>query len=186
MTAAKQQISVEQYLADEERSEERHEYVAGHVYAMVGASRHHNKIAGNLYIALSAVLRGKPCDVFISDMKLRVERASAFFYPDVFIACGDARPQGNANYATDAQVVIEVLSESTSHTDHTDKLTAYRKLSALKEYVLISQERRFVEIYRRSDVGWSHTTLEKTDALRLESLDFSLSLDALYEDTDVA
>lgn len=186
MTAAQQKMSVEQYLAAEERSQERHEYVAGEVYAMVGASRHHNKIAGNLFVALATKLRDKPCDVFMSDMKLRVEKASSFFYPDLFVSCGDTRPQGNAPYATDAQVVIEVLSESTSHHDHTDKLNAYRKLGSLKEYVLVSQERRFVEVYRRSEVGWSHTTLEGNDMLRLESLNFEILLAALYHDTDVA
>lgn len=186
MTAAKQKLSPEEYLAQEERTQERHEYVAGEVFAMVGTTPLHNQISLNVAFALRTALKGRPCRVFMSDVKLRVVSANAFYYPDVFVTCGAANPAQEAKLAVDAQLVIEVLSEGTSAYDRGDKLHAYRKLPSLQEYVLVSQDLRRVELYRRGpDVGWTFLTFERDEVVKLASLNFELSLATIYEDTGV-
>jgi Uma2 family endonuclease len=185
MTAAKQKLSIEEYLVQEERTQERHEYVAGEVFAMVGATPLHNQISLNLASALRTALKGRPCRVFMSDIKLQVSKADAFYYPDVFVSCGDAAPGKDSRFASDAQLVIEVLSESTAY-DRSDKLHAYRKLSSLQEYVLVSQDLRRVELYRRGPgVGWTFLTFEGDDVVKLASVNLELGLSTIYEDTDV-
>lgn len=186
MTAAKQKLSLEEYLVQEERTEERNEYVAGEVFAMVGTTPLHNQISLNVASALRTALKGRPCRVFMSDLKLRVISADAFYYPDVFVTCGAATPGKEAKLAVDAQLVIEVLSDSTSAYDRGDKLHAYRKLPSLQEYVLVSQNLRRVELYRRGpDVGWTFLTFERDEVVKLTSLNLELPLAAIYEDTDV-
>jgi len=186
MTAAKQRISLEEYLALEERSQERHEYVAGEVLAMVGTTPLHNQISLNVASTLRSALKGRPCRVFMSDIKLRVNSADAFFYPDVFVACGAAAPGKDSMMATDAQLVVEVLSEGTSAYDRGDKLHAYRKLPSLQEYVLISQNLRRVEVYRRgTDLGWTFLTFEGDQIVKLSSVTLDVPLSTVYEDTDV-
>jgi len=187
MTAAKQRLSVDEYLAQELRSQERHEYVAGEVFAMVGTTPLHNLISGNVFSVLRAALKGRPCRVFMSDVKLRVNSADAFFYPDVFVTCGAATPATDAKLAVDSQLVIEVLSEGTSAYDRGDKLHACRQLPSLQEYVLISQKLRRVELYRRgTGAAWAYLTFEKEETVRLMSLNLELSLASIYEDTGVA
>ena len=186
MTAAKQKLSLEEYLAQEERTQERNEYVAGEVFAMVGTTTLHNQISLNVASTLRGALKGRPCSVFMSDIKLRVKAADAFYYPDGFVACGAARPGSGAKLAEDAQLVIEVLSDGTSSYDRGDKLHAYRKLPSLQEYALISQDLRRVELYRRGPgVGWTFLTFERDEIVKLTSLNLELSLATIYEDTDV-
>lgn len=185
MTAAQQKMSVEQYLAEEERSQERHEFVAGEVYAMVGGTVRHNHIAGNIYAALRTVLKAGVCRAYINDVKLRVEKADAFFYPDVFVDCSGG-PAGAATFATQAALVIEVLSESTDAYDHGEKMRLYRKLSSLQEYALVWQDKRIVELYRRADVGWTHFVFEADDIVKFESVNAAVPVSTIYEDTDVA
>ncbi|MGV3625495.1 MAG: Uma2 family endonuclease [Archangium sp.] len=184
MTAAQQKMSVEQYLEAEERSQERHEYVAGSVYAMVGTTFRHNQIALSVAAALRPSLRGGTCRVFINDVKLRVESADAFFYPDVFVHCGTGA-SGTTSVATSATLVIEVLSDSTSAYDRGEKMLMYRKLPSLKEIVLVWQDRRLVEIYRRADIGWTYLTFEGDDVVKFESVNAELPVSTIYEDTDV-
>ena len=186
MTAAKQKLSMEEYLAQEERTQERNEYVAGEVLAMVGTTTLHNQISLNVASTLRGALKGRPCRVFMSDVKLRVNSADAFYYPDVFVTCGAANPDKEAKFAVDSQLVIEVPSNSTSSYDRGDKLHAYRKLPSLQEYVLISQDLRRVELYRRGpDVGWTFLTYERDEVVKLTSVNLELSLATIYEDTDV-
>ncbi len=105
-------ITVDDYLAGEARSPIKHEYVAGEVFAMAGASEEHVTIALNVAAMLRAHVRGGPCRVYVADMKLRVERARAFFYPDVFVTC-EAADAAEVTVKARTRVVIEVLSEST-------------------------------------------------------------------------
>jgi Uma2 family endonuclease len=186
MTAAKPHLSVEEYLAQEEHTQERHEYVAGEVFAMVGTTPLHNQISLNVASALRAALKGGPCRVFMSDVKLRVNSADAFYYPDIFVTCGAASPTKDAKLAVDAQLVIEVPSEGTSAYDRGEKLHAYRKLPSLQEYVLVSQDLRRVELYRRGpNVGWTFLTFERDETVELTSINLELRLASVYEDTDV-
>lgn len=185
MTAAQKRLSAEQYLAREERAKERSEYVAGELYAMVGTSLLHNRLAGNLFTALSVGLRKKPCQVFIENVKLRVAKLDAFFYPDVMVSCGLTHDQSK-HFVSDAQLVIEVLSPSTEKVDRDLKLKAYRKLPSLREYVLVSQERRQVDLYRRGrDIGWTYLSFEGDQTIKLESVGLKLAMRTIYADTKV-
>ncbi|MGC1953289.1 MAG: Uma2 family endonuclease [Gammaproteobacteria bacterium] len=122
--ASQELIGVEEYLAGEKDSEVRHEYVAGHVYAMVGASVYHNRIALALASELRSRLKGRPCDVFLSDMKLRA--ADAFYYPDVMVCCDTA---DNDPYTKTRPIFIaEVLSPASRTIDEREKRVAYQCL----------------------------------------------------------
>ncbi|MCU0836742.1 MAG: Uma2 family endonuclease [Chromatiaceae bacterium] len=163
------------YLAFERDQPTRHELVDGYLYAMTGATDRHEEIALNLAAALSLALRGSPCRTYKGDLKIRV--ADDFYYPDVFVRCGAER--GDPYFKTDPVVIAEVLSPGTQRYDRGDKPLAYFSLPTLREYVLIAQDRVQVEIYRRG-----HEVPERLgkgeDILRLDSLGFALSVEALY------
>jgi Uma2 family endonuclease len=137
-------LSVEEYLRREERARVRHEYVAGHVYAMTGATIRHNKIVRNMVTALHAAAGGGPCQVFVNDVKVRIgdER---FYYPDVVVAC--APVDDDAVYVTDPCLIVEVTSPSTRATDRREKLLAYGRLPSLQAYLIVDHRRRRVEWY---------------------------------------
>lgn len=181
-------VSPEDYLRLEAQSPLRHEYVAGGIYAMAGASIRHNVIALNLAAALRAHLKTAPCRVFMEGVKLHVARDNAYYYPDVMVSC-DPRLQhlaANDMVIDQPVVLIEVLSESTAGIDRREKFTAYRKLASLKEYVLVNQDIRQVEVYRRvGDVGWEHSVLDADDTCELKSLEFRLALAEIYDDSGI-
>lgn len=177
-------VTPEDYLRQEVQSPLRHEYVAGGIYAMTGASLRRNVIALNLATALRTHLKTSPCRVFMEGVKLHVVRDNAYYYPDVMVSCDPRLQQLGANDMVIEQpvVLIEVLSESTAGIDRREKLNAYRKLASLKEYVLVAQEMRSVEVYRRSgDVGWERILLDAADTLELTSLEFRLALAEIYD-----
>jgi Uma2 family endonuclease len=177
-------VSPEDYLQLEAQSPARHEYVAGRVYAMTGATLRHNILAGNLYAALRAHLKASPCRVFIEGVKLNVARDNAYYYPDVMVSC-DPRLQTIANDAMvidQPTVLIEVLSDSTEGVDRREKFFAYRKLASLKEYLLIAQNQQEIELFRRQgDVGWERCVFSAGDELVVSSLDFRCPLAEVYE-----
>lgn len=176
-------ISVEEYLDGEQRSETRYEYIGGQVYAMAGAGEKHNRIAGNFFFHLRAAARGKPCGVFISDMKVRVKSRDAFYYPDVMVACN---PQDTASLYKEAPcLIVEVLSPATETTDRREKLLAYRTLESLRYYLLVAQDARRIEVYQRNGNGqWLYQVVEETGSIAVDcgEIAVSLSLDEVYED----
>lgn len=175
-----QPLSVEDYLRGEEGGELRHEYIGGEVYAMVGTSDRHNLIAGNLFALLRPHVRGTPCRLFMSDMKVRLHVASddAFYYPDLMLACD---PDDNATYyRTHPRLIVEVLSESTERIDRREKLLAYTSIDSLQEYLLLSQNRAEAELHRRVD-GWRAHIVTAGD-VRLQCLDLTVPLSTIYED----
>lgn len=181
-------IAPDEYLRFEAGSDIRHEYVAGAVYAMTGASIRHNLIALALASALRQHLKTSPCRVFMEGVKLHVARDNAYYYPDVMVSCDPRLEQLSANdMVVDKPVVlIEVLSESTAGIDRREKMLAYRKLASLKDYVLVEQETRSIEVFRRiGDVGWEHITLDAADTLELPSLEFRLPLEEIYADVGI-
>lgn len=170
-------ITPEDYLAAERVAELRHEYVDGEVFAMVGASRRHNQIAGTLYTAIRQAARHRGCEAYIGDVKVRVEAANAYYYPDVVATCssGDDDPC----IVRAPTLIVEVLSDSTAAVDRREKRANYQTIPSLREFVLVAQDERLVEIYRRRPEGWVADVVTEGDVL-LESLDAFLSLDELY------
>lgn len=179
--------SAADYLAAEAQSQIRHEYVNGEIFAMAGGSQRHNRIALNMASALMSGLRGMPCQVFMSDVKLHVACDNAYYYPDIMVACGDSsRIAGEAYSVAEPLLVIEVLSPTTENIDRREKLASYRRLASLNEYVLISQDRQQVEIYRRQgDIGWLYLSFEAGDNMEFASVAIALPITELYAGTDV-
>ena len=173
--------SVEAFLAWEDAQSEKHEFVDGTVFAMVGARRVHVTVAGNCFALLKAHLRGGPCRVFISDMKLLVAAADAVFYPDVMVTCHPEDARADA-FMQHPRVLIEVLSEATAAYDRGEKFGAYRLLPDLQEYALVDPAHRTVEVFRRTDGGdWLLALSDSASGLVLRSLDFSASSEAVFE-----
>lgn len=176
-------IGVEDYLDGEQRSPVRHEYIAGEVFAMAGASERHNRIAGNLFFHLRASSRGSACGVFISDMKVRILSDDRFYYPDVLLTCAvdDREPF----YKTAPCLIAEVTSPTTEPIDRREKLIAYRTLPSLRDYLLIAQDQRRVAHYQRHESGhWRHRIHEHGGEIELSCppLRCTITLDELYED----
>ncbi|MGB3683761.1 MAG: Uma2 family endonuclease [Rubrobacteraceae bacterium] len=144
-----QPLSVEEYLALEQDAATKHEYVGGEIHAMVGASRRHNRISGNIFRKLADAAEGGPCRVYISDMKLQIE--DVFYYPDVMVACGDV-PE-NEYLEDEPCVVVEVSSPGTETIDRREKLANYQGISSLRAYLIVSQERRRITHYQRDENG---------------------------------
>jgi len=173
-------LSVADYLAGEQASQVRHEYVDGAVFAMGGASDRHNLVAGNLHTLLNTRLPER-CQVFMSDMKVRIRTTEqdVFYYPDVVVSCD---PTDRERYFREQPVLVaEVLSASTERVDLFEKLFLYQRLESLQEYLIIAQDFREVRVFRRTD-RWRPRLLTEGE-LRLESVDLTLGLDELYRRT---
>lgn len=175
-------FSASEYLDWEARQTTKHEFLAGEVFAMADARDAHVTVALNVASLLKSHLRGTPCRVYIADMKLRVETADAFFYPDVFVTC-DPRDHRADLLKSHARLVIEVLSEFTAAFDRGQKFASYRRLESLQEYVIIDADARTVDVFRRDASGhWVLHPYEGKAVAEFTSLDFQASLSALFED----
>jgi Uma2 family endonuclease len=180
VSPSRRRLTIEEYLETEESSEVRREYLGGWVYAMAGASEEHNIIATNIVVSLKSHLRGGPCRVFISDMKVRVEATDAFYYPDIVVTCD---PKDDQRYfKTRPAVIIEVSSPSTKFTDHREKLLAYQALDSLRQYVVIAQERVSVESFTRQGKGaLVKAEVDQQGPLVLESIGLTIPFADIYE-----
>lgn len=181
-------FSPEEYLQIEAQTPIKHEYIDGQIYAMVGVSDAHNVIAGNLITLLRNHLRGSGCRVYFSDMKARIESRNRFFYPDLMVTC-DSRDSAaeSPQFKRFPNLIIEILSDATEAFDRGDKFENYRALESLREYVLISSKRFLVECYRRNETEqWVlETYTQELGSFQLQSLNFSGTLDQLYEDVEL-
>ncbi|MBN8512730.1 MULTISPECIES: Uma2 family endonuclease [unclassified Candidatus Accumulibacter] len=170
------------YLAWEEVQAERHEYVAGEVFAMVGVRQSQNVATLNLASTLRQALKGTPCRVFVESVKARVEAANCFFYPDVLVTC-DPRDRLTPDYVSHPVLVAEVLSESTAAFDRGGKFAAYRKLDSLQDYVLIDLSTQRVEVFRRDlENHWVLHDYGLGEDVELASLTVRVPVDQIFED----
>jgi len=185
-TAERLSFCAVDYLVWEERQTGKHEFVAGEVFAMTGARQDHVIVSGNIFAALKHHLRGTPCRAYVSDMKLRVESADAFFYPDVMVSChpDDLKNQRFIEHPT---LIVEVLSESTASYDRGEKFVAYRRLASLKEYLIVDIDARRVECFRRTAHNdWLlHDHVDDIDCT-LDSLGISIPMADIFEDIEPA
>lgn len=179
---AKTAFTADGYLAWEERNPSKHEYLAGEIFAMVGATDAHVTITGNLFTLLRAHVRGRSCRVYIADMKLRVDTADAFFYPDLLVTCAP-EDHVSSRFKRQPTLLVEVLSATTAAFDRGQKFAIYRQLPSLREYVLIEQDRMSVECFRRNERDrWVLQAYGPGDQVELSSLEFGTTIEALYED----
>ncbi|QDT53637.1 hypothetical protein Pan44_16600 [Caulifigura coniformis] len=182
MTAAPKLMSVDDYLAMERRSDIKHEYFAGQIFAMAGASYAHSTITANVSGELRDALRNTDCNVVSSDMRVRTV-STLYAYPDVAVLCGKPEfDDEERDTLTNPIVLIEVLSDSTEGYDRGQKFFNYRSIPSLKEYVLISQRQRLVEHFARQPNGqWLLTTYSSSDqVVQFPTLDVSIPLASFY------
>lgn len=144
-------MSVGEYLAFEETSDVRHEYVGGILHAQAGASDRHNRLAGKIYRTLAEVAEGGPCRVYMSDMRL-MTASDVFYYPDVMVCC-EPPDSENPTFRTDPCLVVEVTSPGTAQVDRREKLSAYCELPTLKAYLIADQNEQRIEHHFRDESG---------------------------------
>ncbi len=173
-------LSVEDYLASEDGGEVRHEYIDGQLYAMTGASDRHGLITLNIATYLRPLLRGTPCQLFANDMKVRlkISQQDIFYYPDLLLSCDPTDRE--TYYRSKPCLLVEVLSDSTARLDSREKRFAYQTLPSLREYLLVSQTHREVQMFCRQE-EWVLETC-RAGQVRLDCLGFELPLDLIYED----
>ena len=172
----------DEYLELERASRERHEFYRGEIFAMSGASRQESTIVLNIGALLWNALRGRPCSVFVSDMRLRVEPSGLYTYPDVVALCGPAQfdPE-HQDTLRSPRVIFEVLSDSTESYDRGKKFELYRTLPSLAEMVLVSQKEPLIEHFGRQDDGtWVLRERRAGQQVVLPSLGCQLSVDEVY------
>jgi Uma2 family endonuclease len=176
-------VPEEEYLRLEAQSPIRHEYVSGELFAMTGGTLRHNTITGNVFVALRARLQETPCRVFMNDVRVRVQKVNAYYYPDLLVICArDGKPVDlDAVTIHDPVLLIEILSPSTEATDRREKLLAYRTLPSLTEYVLVSQDEASVEIHRRrGDIGWEKVEHAAGETVELRSVGLKIPMQEIY------
>lgn len=175
-------VSVDDYLAGELVSTDKHEYVGGIIYAMAGARNVYNTINGNMFAAIHTRLRGKQCRPFNSDTKVRIQLRThiRFYYPDASIVC-DQNP-GEDSYQDRPVVIFEVLSRRTRRIDEGEKKDAYLTLPSLAAYVLIEQDTAAAVVFRRNENGFAREVHEGLDAvIPLQAVEIDLPLGEIYK-----
>lgn len=183
--AEKMTMTSEQFIEWEALQVERHEFVAGEVFCHAGARKSHNLVAGNIFGELHTFLKGSPCKAFIADMKLRIEAANAFFYPDVMVSC-DERDNKAELALEHPSLIVEVLSNSTAAYDLGLKFEFYRLIPELREYVVIEPDRQRIYHYRRNGAGeWLLRDVQPNKPLTLSSVECAISREDIFDGATV-
>lgn len=179
-----QRMTAEEYLAFERQSPERHEYWGGEIFAMSGASEQHNSVVTNLVIELGLQMRGRPCRLYSSDMRVAPSADGPFSYPDVVALCGQpVLLDGVRDTLCNPSVIIEVLSPATEAFDRGEKFVQYRRIESLRSYLLVSQGAMRIEHFeRQADGPWLLTDFSRPEeAIELPAIGCKLSLAAVYD-----
>ena len=180
----KTKLTPEEYLEFERKSEERHEYFGGEIFAMSGAKRNHNKIVGNLSGLIWQHLKGKRCEFYPTDMRVFVPATGLYIYPDLVVVCGEPQFQDDVfDTLLNPVLLIEVLSDSTEGYDRGKKFQHYRSIESLQEYILVSQTEARVEKYvRHGDGFWLLSEAVGNDSeIEFSSIECTLRLAEIYD-----
>jgi len=175
-------MSYAEYLAAEALSEVRHEFLNGEVWEMSGGTPEHAALAAAVSGELRNALRGKPCRVYSSDLRIRIPETGLSTYPDVAVVCGQlATAADDEQAAVNPVVLVEVLSPTTEGYDRGAKAAHYRRIAALREYVLVSQSQPHIEVHRRTESGrWELLEARPGETIELASLGVGLDVSAVY------
>lgn len=182
MSLALKRVSPEDYLRLEKDAAERSEYIEGEIIAMAGGSIEHSRLVTDTTIFLGTVLRPQNCDVYSTDLRLRIEGRRAIFYPDISVVCGDESVDED-DCLHNPIVLVEVLSFSTETYDRTKKWILYQQIPSLRAYVLISQDQLLIEIFERKDENsdWIYRSItQREQSLPMDCLDIELSASEIY------
>lgn len=182
MRAVGHRYTWHEYLVLERTSNTRHEYFDGEIFGMAGGTPEHSALAVRVASHLDAQLEGRPCRVYNSDLRVRVQATGLGTYPDVSVVCGELeRDPEDASTVLNPSVIIEVLSDSTEAYDRTDKFANYRRMPSLREYVLVSHRETLIEVFRRTqDEEWERTEARKGGVALLEAVQCRLDVDRVY------
>ena len=176
-------LSVSEYLAFDRSSPVRNEYFEGEVFAMSGASRRHNLISLHLGGDLAQQLADRDCEVYASEMRVKVAATGLYTYPDIVVVCGDPAFEDNEfDTLVNPTLIVEILSKSTEAYDRGAKFEFYRALDSLKQVLLIAQDKVHIESYlRQMDQTWLLSeTSELTSSVSLPSISCSISVANVY------
>lgn len=170
-----QRLTVAEYLAFEETSEVKNEFLDGEIYAMAGGTITHSRIGGNVYAEMRQRLKGQSCEAFSEAQRLMPSEASGdFMYPDAMAVCGEIKTaQQDPNAITNPVLIVEILSDSTAAYDRGGKFYKYRQIETLQEYVLIEQKEPIIDVFKKNEQG------QWVIAPRLTGLDNMLALESL-------
>ena len=180
-SAAEKLMSLEEFLAWERQQPEAHEFNGLAIIAMSGGSLDHSTIASNLHRSLSTALRGTGCTAFRGDAKVIAN--GTVRYPDLSVTC--SRVSGRDDIVADPVLLVEVVSPSTEHVDRGRKKLDYFATPSVRQYAIIEQDERLVDLYTRSEAGWVNEVIADEGSLNLASIGVVLPLDAIYEDTEL-
>jgi len=176
-------MTVSEYLAFEAKSEIRHEFHEGEIFAMAGGTPNHGLISGNVITELNLLGRKSGCKAFNGDVKIRIDARNRFLYPDASYVCGPLETsEFDPNSLINPSIIVEVLSESTEAYDRGAKFRLYRMLPSLKEYILISQKEILVEVFSRKDANiWElRTYSDLSETLSLKSVKAEMLMEDIY------
>ena len=175
-------IPYSDYLVAEEKSLTKNEYIAGAIYAMAGGTPEHAGLGASMSATLSIALRGHPCRVYSSDLRVRILETDMATYPDLTVVCGQIQTAPDDKNATiNPTLLVEVLSDSTEAYDRGDKFAHYRDISSLKEYVLVSQHTQRVEVYRRNQTNhWELFEFRPGEEVIFESIGCKVPVNEIY------
>lgn len=173
------EMSEAEYLAFEESSPKKHEFADGQIFLMAGTSKQHNLISLN--IAFLFRQKAKSCTTFVADVKCKGDHI--YYYPDVMLSCESG---SDSHFETHPCVIVEVISPTTAKVDRVEKLSNYKKIPSLMAYVLVEQDERRIDIFRRHEKFWAHESLENEAEFCLPCVDAPLTLAEFYAGVDVS
>jgi Uma2 family endonuclease len=187
--APRHSYTLRDYLDVEEMSVVRHELIDGEIVAMAGGTPEHAALASAIPALLGVQLRGQPCRTYSADLRLRVQATGLATYADASVVCDPvARDPSSPSHVTNPKVIFEVLSSSTENYDRGEKRDHYQQIDTLREYVLLSQDQRTIELWRRATASaeWSHSTHGPGDIVDLTSIACRLDVNELYDAAGIA
>jgi Uma2 family endonuclease len=173
-------LSVEDYLALERASPIKHEYRQGRMYEMVGFNKPHAVLTGNLACSIGNHLQSSPCMALLSRMKVRLEEADCYYYPDVVVICEPSDLVGDEDFVHFPKLLVEVMSPSTAKFDQGEKFTDYQTCPTLEEYILVSQTERAIEVRSLIDGVWQVANYQGEGPVTFHSIGWTGSLADLY------
>jgi len=185
------ELTVEEYLKQEEESGIKYEYHEGEIYALAGGTINHGKLCGNVFGEIRTELKNKKsnCKPYTSEIKVHIEKTNSYVYPDSMVICGEMETSENElNSVTNPVLIVEVLSKSTAEYDRGDKFYLYRQLKSFKEYVLIEQDRYVVDVHYKNDNSdlWKITRYVGLEQMiNLQSIGIEISMKELYFDVNL-
>jgi Uma2 family endonuclease len=183
---ARQRYNFDEYVELEAMSSVKHEFLDGEVWAMAGGSPDHAAVAANVVRLLGQALLDRRCRVFSSDLRIRVAATGFATYPDASVICesvGLDRDDRRGHTALNPTLLVEVLSPTTEAYDRGEKLANYKLIDSLREVLLVAHDERRVDLWRRTELGWTQLTFRRDEPIELESFSgVRLTIDDVYLD----